>query len=408
MRRPVGTGHVHLIIVVEGCPLSSYARAHRRLTRQSLLVTAACVTFDVLAFVVQDLPVGGWRWMVVLLAVIAADAALATPTRYSGLVAVAAVGVNVGGAVLLGGPRSLGLNETGVLVASFRAGAWLRGGFAVGSLVVVVLGLVIAHLVRGYAFDWHVVVAALKIGMVSWLVGRYTTARRRHLDELRKRTELEERDAREAVERAVAEDRAATARDLHDVITHHVSAISVHAGAARLRFARAGADDAALGSLRSVEQASRSALGDLRHMLDVLHGQRSAADEQPGLDRIDELLHGFRTAGMAARCTITGTPFGLPQTLDGALYRIVQEMLTNALRHGDGSTIEVAVRYRAHTVEVETINPYRPPAGAHGQGRGLSGIRERTEAFGGRMISGPQPDGRHWSTAVIIDLEDSR
>ncbi|MFG1609574.1 sensor histidine kinase [Actinoplanes sp. NPDC049265] len=384
--------------------------ARDRLTRQSLLIAGVCVVTDVLLFLLQDVPGEHPAWPVVLLAIVVSDAALATPTRWSGLVATAAVAVSVGGAVLLGGVP-LDLNEAGLLVATYRAGAWLRGAQAVATLGVVVGGLLVAHLVRGFPMDAAVLVEGGKFGLVSWLVGRYTTARRKHLDELRRQAELEERDAREAVERAVAEDRVAIARDLHDVITHHVSAISVHAGAARLRLSRTDTDEPALASLRSVEDASRSALGDLRNMLDLLHGRTATDEEQPRLAKISDLLAGVRAAGIEVRLDVSGPPRALPDSLDTALYRIVQEMLTNALRHGDGHAIDVTVRYGAGVVELETVNGYAPadhPGTAGRAGRGLTGIRNRAGLFGGRVDSGPCPDGRTWSTAVSVDLEPSR
>jgi signal transduction histidine kinase len=341
---------------------------------------------------------------VALLGVIVADALLATRTRWSGWVAAVAVGVYAGCGLLLGGPSSLRLNEAGVLVATYRAGAWLRGVPAVASLVVVILGLVPAFLARGYPLDWTLAIAAVKTGLVSWMVGRYTTARREYLDELRRQTEQEDRDARAAVSRAIAVDRAGIARDLHDVVTHHVSAISVHAGAARLRLARTDADPSALKSLRSVEDASRSALGDLRNMLDLLQGERVA--EQVGLADIDDLLHGFRAASIPVRLDITGEPFALPPAVDSALYRVVQEMLTNALRHGDGGVITVTVRYENRTVEVETLNPYRPSRSVSGGGRGLIGIRTRVHALGGQALAGPGADARAWRTAVSFDLRE--
>ncbi|SDS68053.1 sensor histidine kinase [Actinoplanes derwentensis] len=377
--------------------------SNRRLTHLSLLIAAVCAVADVLVFV-GDVPGGGPAWIVTVVAIVLADAALATPTRWSLAVIVAAVAVNAGSAMLLGGPETLSVNEAGLLVASYRAGAWLHGRKAAAALVTVIAGLVVAHATRGIALDWTVAVSAVKFGLVTWLAGRYTTALRGHLDELRRRAEDQERDARERVGRAVAEERAAIARDLHDVITHHVSAINVHAGAARLRLT-ATADPAALTSLRHVEDTSRSALGDLRHMLDVLHGQPAPDGERPGLDRVDDLLHGFRAAGVPVRLRHVGTPNELPGTLDVALYRIVQEMLTNALRHGHGGPVDVTVRHTPATVEVETINPYRETAAA-GTGRGLAGIADRVHAFGGLVRSGPEPGGRTWTTTVTVDLEN--
>jgi signal transduction histidine kinase len=379
-------------------------RARRFLAGQSLLVAGACVVVDVLAFIVQGSASRPFAWFVALVAVVGADALLATRTRWSGWVAVIAVAVNAACGLLLGGPPSLRLNEAGVFVASYRAGAWLRGGPAVATLVVVIAGLVPAFLARGYPLDGTLAVAAIKTGLVSWVVGRYTTARREFLDELRRQAEQEERDAREAVSRAIAADRAGIARDLHDVVTHHVSAINVHAGAARLRLAKTDADSAALSSLRSVEDASRSALGDLRNMLDLLHGERSAA--QLGLADLDNLLRGFRAAAIPVRLDSTGEPFVPPPAVDIALYRVVQEMLTNALRHGDGGVITVTLRYGTSTVEVETVNPYRAAPPVSGAGRGLAGIRNRVHALGGRLRAGPGADPRTWSTAVCFDLRE--
>ncbi|HEX7306676.1 sensor histidine kinase [Lentzea sp.] len=379
----------------------SLSRARTKLQRQSLLVAGVCAVADVLSFLVQDLPVDG-AWMTALLGIVVVDAALASRTKWSGAVAVAAVVFNAAVALLLGGPRTLRLNETGILVASYRAGAWLRGRWAVASLLGVIGGLVLAHLTRGYALDWYVLVSAAKTGLISWLVGRYTTSRRAYLDEMRRQAEQEEREAQEAVDAAIAEDRAVIARDLHDVITHHVSAISVHAGAARLRLTRTEGDESALRSVRSVEDSSRTALHDLRQMLDLLLGQRPQADRDPGLADIGAMLERLRETGLEVRLDVSGTPRDLPPQLDAAVFRIVQEMLTNALRHGSGGPIEVAVRHSAAGLEIETVNPLSGAVRA--EGRGLAGIRARAEEFGGVLDRGAGRDGKIWRTAVSFPL----
>jgi len=385
----------------------SLSRARTSLKRQSILVAAVSATADVLSFVVQDIPVSA-AWITALLAIVAADAALASRTKWSGAVAVAAVAVNVLAALLLGGPRGLRLNEAGVLVASYRAGAWLRGAPAGAALLAVIGGLVLAHLARGYTLDWHVVVAAVKIGLISWLVGRYTTSRRSYLDALRRQAEQEEREAQQEIDAAIAEDRAVIARDLHDVITHHVSAISVHAGAARLRLTRTEGDESALRSVRSVEDSSRTALHDLRQMLDLLLGQRPKADRDPGLADVPTMLERLRETGLEVRLDTSGTPHDLPARLDAAVFRIVQEMLTNALRHGDGGPIEVAVRHTGDGLDIETVNPFSPRGETRGEGRGLTGIRARAEEFGGVLTRGPRPDGQNWRTAVSFHFGGPR
>ncbi|MFD4636067.1 sensor histidine kinase [Lentzea sp. NPDC058436] len=381
----------------------SLPRARTSLKRQSYLVAGVCVAADVASFLVQDLPISV-AWIAALLGIVLADAALASRTEWSGAVAVAAAVFNAGAALLLGGPQSLRLNEAGILVASYRAGAWLRGWHAVVSLLGVVGGLVLAHLTRGYALDWYVLVAAAKVGLISWLVGRYTTSRRAYLDEMRRQAEQEEREAKDAVDAAIAEDRAAIARDLHDVITHHVSAISVHAGAARLRLTRTAGDESALRSVRSVEDSSRTALHDLRQMLDLLLGQRPTADRDPGLADIATMVERLRETGLEVRLDVSGTPRPLSPQLDAALFRIVQEMLTNALRHGDGGPISVTVSHTTEGLDVETVNPLSPNGELRGEGRGLAGIRARAEEFGGVLAQGPRPDGKNWRTAVSFHL----
>ncbi|MFD5826153.1 sensor histidine kinase [Lentzea sp. NPDC060358] len=390
----------------------SLSLARTKLQRQSVLIAVVCAIADVLSFLVQDLPVDG-AWVVALLGIVAVDAALASRTKWSGAVAIVAVLFNALVALLLGGPRTLRLNETGVLVASYRAGAWLRGRRAVVPLLVVIGGMVLAHLTRGYALDWYVLLSAAKTVLISWLVGRYTTSRRAYLDEMRRRAEQEEREAKEAVDAAIAEDRAAIARDLHDVITHHVSAISVHAGAARLRLTRTAGDESALRSVRSVEDSSRTALHDLRQMLDLLLGQRPKAARDPGLADIGTMLERLRETGLEVRLDVSGTPRALPPGLDAAVFRIVQEMLTNALRHGHGGPIEVAVRHTGEGLEIETVNPLAPekvaasgiPARtAPREGRGLAGIRARADEFGGVVEGGAPPGGENWRTAVSFPL----
>jgi signal transduction histidine kinase len=201
------------------------------------------------------------------------------------------------------------------------------------------------------------------------------------------------------------------------VISHHVSAIGVHAGAARLGLNGDsgdpddpdGSDDAVRTSLSAVESASRSAMVDLRRLLDLLHGQETGAGQrQPGLGNLDELLDGVRSAGLPARLTTNGKPRELPGSLDVALYRIAQEALTNALRHGDGGTVEVELGYRQTEVSLAVTNA-TGPAGRQQESewspRGLAGLRKRVSLFGGHLAYGPQPGCDLWRVSVSFPLE---
>ncbi|GAB3971999.1 histidine kinase [Actinoallomurus acanthiterrae] len=332
------------------------------------------------------------------------------------MVAVAQVAVTVGGAVLFprAGPPRPGplpqLNTAGLLISAYRAGAWLNRWPAVMSLVCLAAGTVAAHILRGPRVgpEW-ILLNAMANALLPWLVGRYTTARRAYIAELEQRSEREQREARQALAAAIAEERSSIARDLHDVISHHVSAIGVHAGVARLRATAAPAARDLANSLTAVETSSRAAMLDLRRLLDFLHGNPSGEDSQPGLDNLAELLDTVRALGLRARVTVDGVPSLLPESLDIAVYRVVQEMLTNAMRHGAGGVAEVELRYERSSLTVTTSNPLATEAGTRldSPHRGLQGIRSRAAMFKGFTSYGPAPDGRTWITTVTFPLDPS-
>jgi signal transduction histidine kinase len=386
-----------------------------------LLVAAVCLLADVAAFFTAG-PVSQLRALdwAVLAAVAVVDAALALPARHSGWVALAHAVVRFAAEGLLGG-LTIGrqANDAGSLIAGYRAGAWLRGGAASMALAVLALGIGGASLFSRGHDGGVLLVEVTKNALLPWLVGRYTTARRAHIAELEQRAENQRRDAHAAVEHAVAEERSAIARDLHDVISHHVSAIGVHAGAARLGLNTATSPDGIADSLTAVETSSRSAMVDLRRLLDLLHGDASDVSRQPGLDNIEELLDGVRRAGLPTRLSTQGPGRRLPGSLDIALYRITQEMLTNALRHGDGSPVEVELRYHEASVSLTARNGISPavstpPSSQHPtsewreSGRGLAGIRKRAAIFEGTFAYGPDPGGRTWETTATFPLGGDR
>jgi signal transduction histidine kinase len=384
------------------------------LARQSLLVAAVCLLADVAGFLSRG-PVTALRpqdWAV-LGGIVAVDAALALPARYSGWVALGQAVMVIASAGLLAGSSLAGQgNGAGPLIAGYRAGAWLRGVAAAMSLAAMVLGTGASQLIFGSHENDTVPVHVLQIAVLPWLVGRYTTARRAYIAELEQRAETQRRDAHAAVEHAVAEERSAIARDLHDVISHHVSAIGVHAGAARLGLHDTARLQGIARSLSAVETCSRAAMVDLRRLLDLLHGDRADVSRQPGLDNLEELLDGVRRAGLPTKLSTHGVARPLPGSLDIALYRIIQELLTNALRHGDGSLVAIELHYQAASVSVVARNgiPATVPAWAHsgdehsGAGRGLAGIRKRAALFDGVVAHGPEPAGHRWATTVTLPL----
>lgn len=370
------------------------------LKHQSWLVAAVCMAADGgLALFENDYP---WPGLVVLPLTLAVDAMLGGPARLSGWVALAQAALPVLVFVWLG--PGIECNDAGQLIAAYRAGAWLRGKPAYLSLAVLFGSLVGWSLSIGLGVA-EAALVAVKAALLPWLVGRYTTARRAYLAELEKRREMEQRDAKAAVAQAIADERSAIARDLHDVIVHHVSAIGLHAGAARLSLPE---EDSKLAvPLRAVETSSRAAMVDLRHLLDLLHGDKSEGARQPGLDNVDELLENVRAAGIPARLEVRGKKRDVPESLDITVYRIIQEMLTNALRHGDASGVRVTLDYASAALVVAAENVAGGQDGTGTVRRGLVGIRNRASMFGGTTDCGLEPDGRTWRTVVTFPLEAS-
>jgi signal transduction histidine kinase len=219
--------------------------------------------------------------------------------------------------------------------------------------------------------------------VVPWMMGRYGSAQHAHLDELKQRAERERRSAQEAH----AEERGRIARDLHDTISHHVSAIGMQAGAARLGLPDFPQRSILERLLSQIETSGRAAMADLHRMLDLLHGGRRDGARQPSLDNLDELVEGVTAAGMDVRVSLHDIdPSTLPQSLDIAAYRIVQEILTNALRHGAGGIVRLDLNQSTTELTVSSANVVhaggRSEAGAN---RGLNGIHDRAALFrGGR------------------------
>ncbi|MRH91155.1 histidine kinase [Nocardia sp. SYP-A9097] len=381
----------------------------RSLARQSLLVAVVAAAVDSLQLVLCG-AFGAAPVAAALLATgfIAADLALAaTPSTRSVLAtAVAQVVVKLAAMVFVHHyGTTTRISDIGFLVAGYRAGAWLTGATSVATVLLLVAGSTVTNLLAAASVsrDWRVLLVNAATGLVPWLVGRYTTARGAYIAELEQRERLRQQEQRAALDRALSDERAAIARDLHDVISHHVSAIGIHAGVARMALSRTDAE-AATRSLTAVESSSRSAMVDLRRQLDLLHGRDDEGQRQPGLADIDDLVERVRAAGLDVRVEISGRPPVLPESLDVMLHRVVQEILTNALRHGSAPA-RLEIGYRPTRVEIRETNPIGalPPLGG-GVRRGLEGIRRRVELFGGTAHSGPDRTGSRWDIVVSVPI----
>ena len=193
---------------------------------------------------------------------------------------------------------------------------------------------------------------------------------------------------------AAADERARIARELHDVVGHCLSVIVVQAGTER-RLTKDMPETTA-GTLDVVEQTARQALAEMRRLLDML---RRDDDElllgpQPSLRHVDDLLDGVRAAGLPVELVVEGVPAELPPGVDLSAYRIVQEALTNALKHAGPASARVRIRYGADRVDVEVSDDGRGPAhAAPPAGHGLVNMRERALVYGGSLETGPRADG---------------
>jgi signal transduction histidine kinase len=227
------------------------------------------------------------------------------------------------------------------------------------------------------------------IALVSLLIGRALGRREQDIGRLRDRAERLERERELEAARAVLEERARIARELHDVIAHAVSVIVVQASAERRLLAPEQASTRE--TLDTIERAGREALAELRGLLGVLRAPEDAdrLTPQPGLEALDALLEEVRSAGQTVTVNVEGEPVALPAGVDLAAYRIVQEALTNARRHAAGAHADVTLRWRRGELGIEVVDDGPGPvASDEPPGHGLIGLRERAALYGGGIETG--------------------
>lgn len=232
---------------------------------------------------------------------------------------------------------------------------------------------------------------------VVWLASDNVRVHRAYVSELKTRAERAEADRQQDLTRAAEQERLRLARELHDVIAHHVSVIAIQAGGLRLRRTGAAAGDAdADAAVDAIERTSRQTLGELRRLLGVLRhgdGTTAALAPQPGLARLDELVAQVGSAGLPVTVRRQGRPATLPEALDVSAYRLVQEALTNVLKHQGPVPTDVVLHYEPDRLTIRVTNTASVIAQASAQvGHGLVGMRERVAMFGGQLSAGPRPD----------------
>ena len=279
-----------------------------------------------------------------------------------------------------------------ILVSLYAVGRYFPKGWV--SLAALAVALAVAGF--GQLTDSepiYVVLAALIATTLPWYVGRRVRIRGYYATAARERAEhLEWKRATEA-QQAIADARAGIARELHDVVAHNVSVMTVQAGVARLVVA----DDPerAQEAIRAVEEAGRRALDELRHLLGVLRPE-TATDElspQPALNQVHELVDQLRQTGMSISLT-TGVSSELPVRMDLFAYRIVQEALTNVLKHGGvDAAVRVRLEERDGYLDIEVLDTGTEAGTLPGSGQGIVGMKERAILLGGTFEAGPRPEG---------------
>jgi signal transduction histidine kinase len=294
----------------------------------------------------------------------------------------------------------------GMVVALYTVASACERRRAIPAFVAVTLG-VLALLTAGALWAPQPITAdlffvnLLIIGF-TWALGDNLRTRRAYTAELEDRAARLERQREADTQAAAADERARIARELHDVVAHHVSVMAVQAGAAR-RVA-ATQPERAREAIESIEGTARLALTELRRLLGVLRrgdgaaGQETAAvlAPQPGLDELEALAEQTRVAGLRVDLVIEGQPRPLPAAVDLSAYRIVQEALTNTLKHARAVKARVRVRYGPRELELTVVDDGRgivDQAELAGGGHGLVGMRERVALFGGELEVGPRPGG---------------
>jgi signal transduction histidine kinase len=227
---------------------------------------------------------------------------------------------------------------------------------------------------------------------VAFASGRALRARDRRHAETSDRAERLEVERDESVRAAVADERERIARDLHDIVAHCVSVMVVQAGAAEDLLDRD--PQRARPPLLAIQDTGREAVAELRRMLGLLRGEAAtpALAPQPGTAQLDELAAQMHAAGLPVRLHVAGTPRPLPPGVELAGYRIVQEALTNALKHAGPASATVSLRYAEQALEIEIVDDGRGGT-INGHGHGLIGMRERATLYGGELDAGPGPDG---------------
>ena len=293
------------------------------------------------------------------------------------------------------------------LAAAFLLGNLRDGVAAAIGLAITVVGsaIVVYNEVDRNNGDFIFIPAVFAI---AWLAGFALRAREAQAADAEQRAVHAERERESAARVAVAEERARITRELHDIVAHSLSVMVLQVGAVRHKLPATMPEDRE--ALIAVEQTGRSALAEMRRLLGALHddGPDVALAPQPGLDELDALAERVGRAGLPVQVHVEGASYALPRAIDLSAYRIIQEGLTNSLKHAHAQHAEVTVSYGADRLAIEVRDDGVGASDSDGLGRGLVGVRERVKIYGGEMTAGASPGGGFVLTARLPVEGDSR
>jgi signal transduction histidine kinase len=302
-------------------------------------------------------------------------------------------------------------DDLAVLVAFYTVAAYQPGRRILLAAVIMAAGAVLVATGARHPLP----VWALLSGLVAAaaFLGYSARTRRAYLAALVDRAERLERDRDQQAQLAAAAERVRIAREMHDIVAHNIAVmIALADGAAYTAETSPGQAASVMGQ---VSAAGRSALAEMRRLLGVLRDPATPGPTpQPSLDDVEDLVATIRAAGLPTRLTVTGPPFPLPPSAQLALYRTIQEALTNILKHAPGATAHVRLAYRPGEVELEVTDDGGPAASERGavleaaprgNGHGLPGMRERAAVFGGQVSAGPRPGGG-WQVRTVLPLTE--
>jgi signal transduction histidine kinase len=273
------------------------------------------------------------------------------------------------------------------VVGAYNEGSQAITGAAIGCSSVAVVAQQDVHVGLEEAISGCVMGGA--ICLIAYTLQRRTKLAGEHVEHAAR----VEREREERTRAAIEEERKRIARELHDVIAHTVSVMTVQAGAARLLLDEE--PERAAGPLLAVEETGRQALTDLRRLFEIMQEEASTTTSGPqtGLADLDGLLAHTRRAGLPVELAVEGHPRALTPGVDLAAYRIVQEALTNARKHAGPARAHVAVRYGPEALDLEITDDGRASTKGRNGGHGLVGMRERAALYGGELAAGPRTEG---------------